>query len=113
MAAPPRGGGNPGWAGALSDAELRALLLDCLELWDVAGRVEAAEPGLAVVVPGGRFRVWQAGPELRPVRWFLQTPERQAAGRSARAVPAIGALLTALRHALGAAPGSRLRIGAG
>jgi hypothetical protein len=99
--------------GGLSDAELRGLLLDCLTLWGVQGRVEAAEDGLAVIVEGQRFLVRRAEPELRPVRWFLQTPERETAGRPARAVPATGALLTALRNAMGAAPGNRLRIGAG
>ena len=89
------------------------LLLDCLKLWEIQGRVEAADDGLALIVPTGRFLVQRAEPKLRPVRWFLQTPEREAAGRQPRAVPAIGALLTALRNALGATPGSRLRIGAG
>lgn len=97
----------------MTDAELRVLLLDCLTLWGIEGRVEAAGDGLAVIVRGARFRVCRADPDLRPVRWFLQTPEREAAGRPPRAVPAIGALLTALRHALGADPGMRLRIGTG
>ena len=96
----------------MTDAELRGLLLDCLILWGVDGRVEAAEEGLAVVVQDARFVVNRAGPDLRPVRWFLQTPERAAAGRSPRAVPAVGALLAALRNALGATPGTQLRIGA-
>ena len=96
----------------MTDAELRGLLLDCLTLWGVDGRVEAAEEGLAVVVQDARFLVNRAGSDLRPVRWFLQTPERAAAGRSPRAVPAIGALLAALRNALGATPGTQLRIGA-
>ena len=96
----------------MTDAELRGLLLDCLILWGVDGRVEAAEEGLAVVVQDARFLVNRAGPDLRPVRWFLQTPERAAAGRAPRAVPAIGALLAALRNALGATPGTQLRIGA-
>ena len=98
---------------ALSDAELRALLLDCLTLWGVQGKIEAAEDGLAVIVQGARFKVRRAEADLRPARWFLQTPEREAAGRAPRAVPAIGALLTSLRHALGAAGGARLRIGPG
>ena len=89
------------------------LLLDCLLLWEIQGRVEAADDGLAVIVPAGRFLVRRAAPELQPVRWFMQTPEREVAGRQPRAVPAIGALLTTLRNALGAAPGTRLRIGAG
>ena len=96
----------------MTDAELRGLLLDCLTLWGVDGRVEAAETGLAVVVRAARFLVNRAAPDLRPVRWFLQTPERAAAGRSPRAVPAVGALLAALRNALGATPGTQLRIGA-
>ncbi len=95
----------------MTDAELRALLLDCLALWKIDGRVEAADDGLAVIVRGERFLVRRAGADLRPVRWFLQTPERAAAGREPRAVPAVGALLTALRNALGADPGTRLRIG--
>ena len=97
----------------MTDAELRALLLDCLTLWDVDGRVEAGDDGLAVIVQGVRYLVSRAGPDLRPMRWFLQTPERAAAGRGPRAVPAVGALLTALRSALGADPGARLRIGTG
>ena len=86
----------------------RGLLRSCNGL----SAVEAAEEGLAVVVQDARFLVHRAGPDLRPVRWFLQTPERAAAGRSPRAVPAIGALLAALRNALGATPGTQLRIGA-
>ena len=118
MAAPQGRKRDPGRAGALkagplTDAELRGLLLDCLTLWGLEGRVEAAENGLAVIVRGARLQILRAGPDLRPVRWFLQTPEREAAGRHPRAVPAVGALLTALRHALGADPGTRLRIGTG
>ena len=32
----------------MTDAELRALLLDCLALWGVEGRVEASEHGLQI-----------------------------------------------------------------
>jgi hypothetical protein len=96
----------------LSDAELRALLLDCLSLWGVRGRVAAVEDGLAVSAAEGRFLVQRADPDLRPVRWFLQTPEPAQAGRPARAIPSIPALLTALRNALGAEQGNKLRIGA-
>jgi hypothetical protein len=96
-----------------SDAELRGLLLDCLVLWGIKGRVVAAPDGLAVIVNGESFRVSHADKDLRPVRWFLQTPEREAAGRAPRAMPSVGALLTALRNALGAEPGARLRIGSG
>ncbi len=50
--------------------------------------------------------------DMRPVRWLLQTPERRAANRPPRAAPSIVAVLTALRNALGAEGGNRLRIGA-
>jgi hypothetical protein len=96
----------------LSDAELRALLMDCLSLWGVQGRVEAVEDGIVVSATDGRFLVQRAAPDLRPVRWFLQTPERARVGRPARAIPSIPALLTALRNALGAEQGNKLRIGA-
>jgi hypothetical protein len=49
---------------------------------------------------------------MRPVRWLLHTPERRASNRPPRAAPSIVALLTALRNALGAESGNRLRIGA-
>ena len=48
------------------------------------------------------FSIARADPDLRPVRWFLQTPERRAAGRPARAAPSIVAALSALRNNLGA-----------
>ena len=76
----------------MTDAELRGLLLDCLSLWGIAGRVEAHSDGLAV---GGSFVVQRAPIDMRPVRWLLHRP-----GRSPRAAPSIGALLTALRNAL-------------
>lgn len=96
----------------MSDAELRALLMDCLSLWGVQGRVEAVEDGIVVSAADGGFMVQRAGPDLRPVRWFLQTPERARVGQPARAIPSIPALLTALRNALGAEQGNKLRIGA-
>lgn len=61
----------------------------------------------------GLFTVQQAPPDMRPVRWLLQTPPRRAADRARRAAPSIGALLSALRNALGAERGVALRIGAG
>ncbi len=54
------------------------------------------------------FSIERADPELRPVRWFLQTPERHAAGRPARAAPSIVAALSALRNNLGAGSGQKL-----
>ena len=97
----------------MTDAELRSLILDCLKLWGVSAKVTAGDTGLAIETPGGVITIARAEPELRPVRWFYQTPERAAAHRPARATPSIGALLSALRNAMGAASGDRLRIGGG
>jgi len=96
-----------------SDAELRALLIDCLTLWNVEARVAAGDDGMLIDTADGRFVVQRAAPALRPLRWSLQTPERRAANRPPRATPSIGALLAALRNALGAEGGNRLRIGIG
>ncbi len=95
----------------MTDAELRSLLLDCLKLWEVEGKITAGAPGLSISTPGGIFTVARAGPELRPLRWFYQTPERAAAKRLPRAAPSIVALLSALRNAMEGTGGDRLRIG--
>ncbi|HEX3576204.1 MAG TPA: hypothetical protein VHU42_16525 [Rhodopila sp.] len=95
----------------MTDAQLRSLLLDCLKLWEVTGTVTARDDGLAIETPIGHFTVARADPDLRPLRWFYQTPERQAARRPPRAAPSIVALLSALRNALGGTGGDRLRIG--
>ena len=95
----------------MTDAELRNLLLDCAALWSVGIRVEAGDDGLAVHAEDGPYRIQAAPASLRPVRWFLQTPDRAAAGRPPRAHPSIVALLAALRNAVSAGRGSRLRIG--
>ena len=97
----------------MTDAELRSLLLDCLKLWEVSGKVVVHESDVAIETPRGAFTVARADPDLRPVRWFCQTPERAAAGRPPRAAPSIVALLSALRHAMDGAGGHRLRIGDG
>ena len=97
----------------MSGAELRGLLLDCLALWGIDGRVAAAEVGMEIRTTDGLFIVQPAPPDMSPVRWLLQTPPRRAAGRPPRAAPSIGALLSALRNALGAERGVSLRIGAG
>jgi hypothetical protein len=55
---------------------------------------------LAIDTPSGLFAVSRAGEDLRPLRWFYQTPERAAAGRPPRAVPSVVALLSALRNAM-------------
>jgi hypothetical protein len=96
----------------VTDAELRSLLLDCLKLWDVTGKITAHDPGLAIDTPLGRFTVARADPDLRPLRWFYQTPERAAAQRPPRAAPSIVALLSALRNAMEGTGGDRLRVGA-
>jgi hypothetical protein len=97
----------------MTDAVLRNLLQDCLTLWRVEGRVTAGDAGLEIRMADGSFVVERADPDLRPVRWLLQTPLRRAAGRPPRTAPAIGALLSALRNALGAERGVTLRIGMG
>jgi hypothetical protein len=96
----------------MSDAELRSLLRDCLLMWDIAGTVTVGDDGMAIETKSGRFILQRAAPDMRPVRWLLQTPERAAAGRPPRAAPSIVAALSALRNALGAAGGASLRIGA-
>ena len=95
----------------VTDAQLRALLLDCLKLWEVKGKVTVDDTGLGIETPGGLFTVARADPDLRPVRWFYQTPERAAAGRPPRAAPSVVALLSALRNAMEGAGGDRLRMG--
>lgn len=97
----------------MTDAELRGLLIDCLALWGIDGRVAAGDAGMELRTKVGLFVVQRATLDLHPVRWLLQTPTRRAANRSARAAPSIGALLSALRNALGAERGISLRIGTG
>ena len=90
--------------GPISDAELRNLLLDCLQLWAVAGRVNAEDEGL-VITAGDSRCVVRRGPS--PTRWFLM------AGARTRPVPSVPALLSAVRRALGVPAGIRARVGAG
>lgn len=97
----------------MTDAELRNLLLDCLKLWEVSGSVVAGETGVAINTPRGVFTVSRAAPDLLPIRWFYQTPERAAAGRPPRPAPSIVALLSALRNAMEGTGGDRLRVGGG
>jgi hypothetical protein len=95
----------------MTDARLRALLLDCLKLWEVNGKVTVDDGGVAIETPAGEFRVARADIGLRPLRWFYQTPERAAAGRPPRAAPSVVALLSGLRNAMEGAGGDRLRVG--
>ena len=108
------GGGciTPSQTPSPTDAELRALLLDCAALWSVAARITPGTDGMAIAAQPGTFVLQRAPEDLRPVRWFLHTPDRRAAARPPRALPSIGAALLALRHALGADSGNRLTIGA-
>jgi hypothetical protein len=87
--------------------------MDCLMLWGIDGRVAGGEAGLEIRTTDGLFSVQHAPPDMHPVRWLLQTPPRREACRPPRAAPSIGALLSALRNALGAERGISLRIGAG
>jgi hypothetical protein len=87
-----------------TQAELRALLLDCLTVWGVSGEVTAGDDGLTVTANAAACVV-RAGPA--PTRWFVTV-----GGRS-RPVPSVVALLSAVRRGLGVAPGVRARVGAG
>ena len=62
-------------------AELRALLRDCATLWSVEARITVRDDAVVLTTDAGPFVVQPADPELRPVRWFVQTPERAQAGR--------------------------------
>jgi hypothetical protein len=92
----------------MTDSELANLVADCLVLWGVAGRVVAAEGGIAVVADApGRTTlctVARAAAERRPARFLLRTAARAAAGRPAQAASSITGLLGGLREALGAEP---------
>jgi hypothetical protein len=88
------------------------LIADCLSVWGVQGRISPGAEGVEIVVAGRSLQLQRAPVDMRPVRWLLQTPERRAANRPPRAAPSIVAVLTALRNALGAEGGNRLRIGA-
>jgi hypothetical protein len=95
----------------ITDAELRALLVDCLSLWGVEARVVVGADGFEIAGRDDRFLLQRAPEEIRPVRWLLDTPERRAVHRPPRAAPSIGAALTALRDTLGVERGNRLVIG--
>lgn len=95
----------------MTDAQLRGLLRDCLSLWDVTAALTPGAEGWEIETEEGVFSLARADPDLRPARWMVQTPERRAAGRPARMAPSIVAALSALRNALGAARGQKLRIG--
>lgn len=88
-------------------AEQRDLLRDCLRLWGVEGQVVVEDEGVSVVTADGAFGLSSADPDMRPVRWFLKTPDRPAP----RAVQSIVAVLSRLRNALGAEGGAAPKFG--
>lgn len=91
----------------MTPPELRALLADCITVWDVAEARVAIE-GEGVVVTGRDLvlRVDPAAPGDRPLRWWITRP-----GQRRPCTGTLG-LLRGLRNALGAgdAPPSRLRV---
>jgi hypothetical protein len=104
-------GGNP--------QGTRALLADSLAVWHVCGTVQAGEPSEVAVIhaeDGTVVRVERALDSERPVRWWVRWHEFNAAAHGADAsrsrpcTSAVG-LLRAVREALGAEGGRRLRIG--
>jgi hypothetical protein len=97
----------------VTDAQLRSLLRDCLTLWDIKGRITVRNEDIAIETASGVFAVSRAPEDMRPVRWFYQTPERATAKRPSRPTPSIVALLSALRNAMEGTGGDRLRVGGG
>jgi hypothetical protein len=90
-----------------TSAELRMLLIDCLGLWGVEGRVSVSDDAIEIATPSATLRVQRAPRDMLPARWLLH----RSATRPPRVAPSIVALLTALRNALGAEGGNRVRIG--
>jgi hypothetical protein len=83
----------------VTDAELRALLMDCLRLWGVEGRVAVGAGGVEILTAGACFILRRARADEAPMRWRLSAlPE--TAGQRARFAPSIAAMLSALRKAV-------------
>jgi hypothetical protein len=97
----------------MTHAELANLLRDCLTLWEVPSQVRAEAGFVVVETAAGRYTIKPANPATRPIRWLLQTPERRGAGRPARAIPSLVALLSALRNQLGGTDGGTAKVGVG
>jgi hypothetical protein len=102
-----------GQGAGMTTAELIGLLRDCLVLWEIAGQVRAEPDFVAVETAAGLYTIEAADPAMRPVRWFLQTPERRTAGRQPRAISSFVALLSALRNQLGGSGGDSPRVPSG
>lgn len=79
----------------MTQAELRNLLQDALELWDLSGRLEVTAAGISVSTASLTVVVQPALPVDHPVRWLLNLPN----GRIRR-LPSTTALLTTLRNVL-------------
>ncbi|HEY8609861.1 MAG TPA: GTP-binding protein, partial [Roseomonas sp.] len=97
-------------------AALRSLLLDSLQLWDLAADVGWEGAELRLTAPAGRsLAIRAAEPAEYPARWFLHDRSRGTAFPATRRPAAsITGLLTALRTALDIAPGGRgLRVAPG
>jgi len=90
-----------------TSAELRMLLIDCLSLWGVEGRISVNDDAIEIATSSATLRVQRAPRDMLPVRWLLQ----RSATRPPRVAPSIVALLTAVRNALGGEGGNRVRIG--
>jgi hypothetical protein len=92
----------------MTQPELRALVQDSVAVWEVRGaRVSVQGDGVAVTTADGTvLRLRPAGPEDRPLRWWLERPGQR------RPYPGMVGLLRGLRNALGAGDGlpSRLRL---
>jgi hypothetical protein len=85
------------------------LLIDCLSLWGVDGRVSVNDDVIEIATPSATLRVQHAPHDMLPVRWLLH----RSMDRPPRVAPSIVALLTAFRNALGAEGGNGLIIGSG
>ena len=85
------------------------LLIDCLSLWGVEGRISVNDGAIEIATSNATLRVQRAPHDMLPVRWLLH----RSADRPPRVAPSIVALLTALRNALGAEGGNKLIVGPG
>jgi hypothetical protein len=77
----------------VTDADLRSLVRDTMQVWGEAGRAAWEGETLHVTASDGRTAQVRRG---GPSRWLLQAPERRP-----RPCTSIVALLDALRLALG------------
>lgn len=106
-----------GRAGApVTPAALRGLLLDSLQLWNLAADLGWEGAELVLAIPAGRsLAIRAAEPSEYPARWFLHDRcPGGACSTMGRPAASITGLLAALRGALGiAAGGQGLRVSPG